>query len=532
MAAWDISALDLRRESLFGDRVVFCRAGRPASLQQMLEQAAARAPDREAIIAGNLRLSWIDLLTLVEQIAASLAERGIAKGDRVALLLGNRAEFVLALYAITRLGAIAVPMSPRERGPGIAHMLNHSGAKMLISDEAFADRLPDSHETPQIQSHIILPVETAAPFADIRGQSAAPPAQIGELDLAAILYTSGTTGKPKGAVIAHINIIHAAMIYQTTMGLGDGERSIAAVPMTHVTGIAAIVAPMARCAGTIIILPEFRAPEFLAIAAAERMTHTVLVPAMYNLCLARADFNAVDLGAWRIGGYGGAPMPGPTIERLAAALPNLGMMNLYGSTESVCAQAIMPPQYAYQRRHDVGLPVPGAEIIIMDPDGHEVPRGTPGEIWLRNATVIQGYWRDPAATQSELVAGFWRSGDLGQMDAEGFLRVLDRIKDMINRGGFKIYTAEVESVLAQHPAVLESAVVSKPCPILGERVHAFIALRGGAVDEAELAAFCAARLADYKRPESFTLSREKLPRNANGKLLKREMRESLLVKAQ
>jgi long-chain acyl-CoA synthetase len=532
MAAWDVSLLDLRRESLFGDRVVFCRAGRPASLQQMLEQAAARAPDREAIVAGNLRLSWTDLLNLVEQIAGGLAERGIAKGDRVALLLGNRAEFVLALYAITRLGAIAVPMSPRERGPGVAYMLNHSGAKMLISDAALADRLPGRHEMPQIESHIIVPPETATPFAEIRSQGAAPPAQIGEQDVAAILYTSGTTGKPKGAIIAHINIVHAAMIYQTTMALADGERSIAAVPMTHVTGITAIVAPMARCAGTIIIMAEFKAPEFLAIAAAERMTHTVLVPAMYNLCLARADFNAVDLGAWRIGGYGGAPMPGPTIERLAAALPKLGMMNLYGSTETVGAQAIMPPYYAYQRRHDVGLAVPGAEIIIMDPDGHEVPRGTPGEIWMRNATVVQGYWNDPAATRSELVAGFWRSGDLGLMDAEGFVRVLDRIKDMINRGGFKIYTAEVESVLAQHPAVLESAVVPKPCPILGERVHAFIALRVDSIDEAELAAFCAVRLADYKRPETFTISREPLPRNANGKLLKREMRAALLANAQ
>ncbi|HEY6870598.1 MAG TPA: fatty acid--CoA ligase family protein, partial [Novosphingobium sp.] len=271
------------------------------------------------------------------------------------------------------------------------------------------------------------------------------------------------------------------------------------------------------------------APAFLALAARERMTCTVLVPAMYALCLARADFAAHDLTAWRVGCYGGAPMPAPVIERLRAALPGLALLNLYGSTETVAAQAIMPPALALARREDVGLPAPGAEILIMDPDGCECPRGTPGEIWLRAATVVAGYWNDAEATRAGIVAGYWRSGDLGTMDEAGFVRVLDRIKDMINRGGYKIYTAEVESVLAEHPQVLESAVVARPCPILGERVHAFVAARGALPDEAALRAHCAARLADYKRPESYTLSPDPLPRNANGKVQKRELRERLMA---
>lgn len=532
MAGWDVSGLDLRREALFGDRVVLCRADRPNDLHAMLREAIERTPDGEALIAGALRLSWRSLGTIVEETAAGLAAMGVAKGDRVALLVGNRAEFVVALYAVARLGAIAVPMSTREQAPGIAYILNHSGARLLISEQSLGDRLPAPAEMPHIASHIVVAPDDGAPvFATLRSRAPVPSADIDEEDVAAILYTSGTTGKPKGAMVAHVNIVHAALIYEHCMALGPGERSIVAVPMTHVTGITGMVAPMARCAGALIIMPEFRPADFLALAAAERMTHTVLVPAMYNLCLARADFGGHDLSAWRIGAYGGAPMPSPTIEALAKALPDLGLMNLYGSTETVVPQAIMPPEYAFARREDVGLAAPGGEVIVMDPAGHELPPGAAGEIWMRNATVVRGYWNDPEATAANIVAGFWRSGDLGHVDEQGFIRVLDRIKDMINRGGFKIYTAEVESILAEHPAVLESAVVSKPCPMLGERVHAFVALRPGDTDEDELAAFCRTRLADYKRPESFTISREPLPRNANGKLLKREMRAALLARA-
>lgn len=529
MAQWDISDLPYRKEALFGDRVVNCRADRPGSVFEMFAAAVARAPDREALVAGDLRLTWAQLDIIVAQTASSLAARGIEAGDRIALLIGNRAEFVVLLYAIARAGAIAVPISFREQGPGIAYAINHSGAGMLVYDPAVADRLPDP--TSLENAPILIALDDPAQgdiLRSLRTTNIAPPASRDEEGINMILYTSGTTGKPKGAMLAETNIVHAVMIYERVMELADGERAIVAVPMTHITGITCLVGPMARCAGTLIVMEEFKAPAFLELASREKMTVTVLVPAMYALCLARADFSACDLSSWRVGCYGGAPMPAPVIEGLRAALPQLQLLNFYGATETGAAQGIMPPEYAFERRLDVGLPAPGGEVLIMDADGRECRRGESGEIWLRNASVVPGYWNNPEATRENIVAGFWRSGDLGMMDKDGFIRVLDRIKDMINRGGYKIYTAEVESVIAEHPGVLESAVVAKPCPVLGERVHAFVSLRGAPIEAAELEAFCAKRLADYKRPETFTISTEPLPRNSNGKLLKRELREMLL----
>jgi acyl-CoA synthetase (AMP-forming)/AMP-acid ligase II len=270
---------------------------------------------------------------------------------------------------------------------------------------------------------------------------------------------------------------------------------------------------MVRCAGTLVILPAFKAGDFLQVMERERITYTLMVPAMYNLCLLEDSFERTNLSHWKIGGYGGAPMPAATISALAAKLPGLALMNAYGATETTSPATIMPAEEQAQRLDSVGLAVPGAEIRVVD-----------DELWIRGPMVVKGYWDDPAATAREFSDGFWRSGDVGSIDAEGYVRVLDRRKDMINRGGSKVYSAEVEGALAAHPAVVESAVVSYPCPVLGERVQAFVVV-SEEINQESLRDFCAARLADYKVPETFTLGTEPLPRNANGKLLKRQLRK-------
>ena len=251
-----------------------------------------------------------------------------------------------------------------------------------------------------------------------------------------------------------------------------------------------------------------------------------MVPAMYNLCLLQAEFEAFDLSSWRIGGYGGAPMPVATIERLAAKIPGLRLINAYGSTETTSPSTLMPGELTASHIDSVGLPCPGARIMVMGADGCEVPRGETGEIWIGGAQVIKGYWNNPKATAETFTGGFWHSGDIGSIDADNFVRVFDRQKDMINRGGLKIYSAEVESVLAGHASVVESAIVAKPCPVLGERVHAVVVTRDAVTAEA-LRAWCAERLSDYKVPETIALSAEPLPRNANGKVMKRQLRETL-----
>ena len=344
-----------------------------------------------------------------------------------------------------------------------------------------------------------------------------------------ILYTSGTTGRPKGAMLAHCNVIHSAMVYEACMELTSADRSIAAVPLAHVTGVVANIMSMVRCGGTLIIVAEFKAAEYLKIAARERVTQTVMVPAMYNLCLLQADFDSYDLSTWRIGGYGGAPMPVATIEKLSAKIPGLRLINAYGSTETTSPSTIMPPELTAAHLDSVGLPCPGAHIIVMDAEGRELPRGEIGEIWIHGGSVIRGYWKNHEATAESFTGGFWHSGDLGSIDAENLVRVFDRKKDMINRGGLKIYSAEVESVLAGHPGVVESAIIAKPCPVLGERVHAVIVTRDNSVSAEALRSWCAERLSDFKVPETVYLTLEPLPRNANGKVIKRQLREAWLA---
>jgi long-chain acyl-CoA synthetase len=482
MKTWTARVPELRPERHF-ERPAQCYAERPPGLVAMLEAAAARNPGGEALVCGAERFTWAGLRERVAQAAGALAQRGIGPGDRVGILLGNRIEFPLAFLGAAWLGAIPVPISVREQKPGIDYIVGHCAAKVLVEGEF-----------------------------DLSGKEI-PASPSGEEDTAAILYTSGTTGKPKGAMLTNLGIVHSSMNFEACMGLSHATRALAAVPLSHVTGVIALLATMVRCAGTLVILPAFKARDFLQVMEKERITYTLIVPAMYNLCLLEKDFEGFDLSAWRVGGYGGAPMPAATISALAGKLPGLKLMNAYGATETTSPATIMPAEEQASRLDSVGLAVPGAEIKVVD-----------DELWIRGPMVVKGYWDDPAATAREFTDGFWRSGDAGTIDAEGFVRVLDRKKDMINRGGYKVYGAEVESVLAEHPAVVESAVVGYACPVLGERIQAFVVIRNETKPEA-LRDFCASRLADYKVPERFTLGTDPLPRNANGKVLKRQLRE-------
>ncbi|MGY3482743.1 long-chain acyl-CoA synthetase [Bradyrhizobium sp. USDA 4011] len=525
---WSQHALPpMRLESRFGDRVVPVFAERPANLWAMIADAVAQNGDGEALICGATRLSWREVAEQSAKVAAGFAKLGLAPGDRVAILLGNRIEFVLTMFAAAHAGLVTVLLSTRQQKPEIAYVLNDCGAKLLVHEAALADRIPVPADIPGLAHRISVSDDGASQFAVLHDNAPAQaPAEVREEDTAMILYTSGTTGRPKGAMLAHCNIIHSSMVFVSCLKLTRADRSIAAVPLAHVTGAVANITTMARCAGALIIMPEFKASEYLKVAARERVTYTVMVPAMYNLCLMQPDFDSYDLSSWRIGGFGGAPMPVATIEKLDAKIPGLKLANCYGATETTSPSTLMPGELTAAHIDSVGLPCPGAEIVVMGADGREVPRGAIGELWIRGASVIKGYWNNPKATAESFTAGFWHSGDLGSVDAENFVRVFDRQKDMINRGGLKIYSAEVESVLAGHPAVVESAIIARPCPVLGERVHAVIVTRTE-VNAESLRAWCAERLSDYKVPETMALTSEPLPRNANGKVIKRQLRESL-----
>ena len=530
---WPLERFPRVREEIHFGRVMHCFEDRPAHLNALFAQTLARHPESEALVCGEQRITYAALDTGAARLAARLAADGVAAGERVAILCANEPEFVFALLGAFRLGAIAVPINVREQTPELAYVLNQCKARTLVFDAELAERIPppdavpdlvlryavgdtadDSRASRRPLSHLLEPgVEVPAP--------AAP----GEEETAVILYTSGTTGHPKGAMLTHLNLIHSALHFEHCMEFGAAERGLLAVPASHVTGLVAVILTMLRVGGCVLMLREFKARPFLELASRERMSFTLVVPTIYNLCLREPDFASYDMSNWRIGAFGGAPMPEATIKALAQRLPRLVPVNAYGATETTSPTTIMPPGQQAAHLDSVGVVVPCGELRVMDDAGREVPPGATGEIWIAGPMVVPGYWEDSAATRREFSGGFWKSGDIGSIDAEGYVRILDRKKDLINRGGYKVYCAEVENVLSLHPAVVESALIARPDPVLGEKAHAFVLRSDPECTADDLRAHCARHLADYKLPDFITFVEHPLPRNANGKLLKRQLRD-------
>ncbi len=516
----------LTRECHYGNRVVTCFAERPATIDDLFGHAVAGHPDRIAIVFGDTRITYEALDRSVDAVAGNLASMGLRQGERLALLVGNRPEFLITVLAAARLGVVVVPMSTRQKRPEIEFVLTQCTAAALVYDADLATNLPPREAVPSVRILIAVGDGTGRPFEALARPATVPathtPRNITEEDDFCLLYTSGTTGRPKGARLTHFGVIHSVLNFRHALALRDGDVSILAVPASHVTGLVAILLTMIGVAGTTVAMPEFKARTFLKLAARERMTHALLVPAMYNLCLMDPQFASFDLRAWRVGGFGGAPMPEATIERLASAVPNLDMRNIYGATETTSPVTMMPRGAIASRLDTVGRVLTCADIVVMDESGRQVEPGVAGELWIAGPMVVPGYWDNPEADASAFCGGFWKSGDIGSIDADGYIRILDRRKDVINRGGYKIYSIEVENVLVQHPSVIEAAVVPKSDPVLGERVHAFV-VASAPCDPSELTALCREALSDYKVPTSFTVQSEPLPRNANGKVMKRQL---------
>ncbi|HEX6721810.1 MAG TPA: AMP-binding protein, partial [Burkholderiaceae bacterium] len=427
-AAWNSYPMPApRAEALYGDRIVRCYAERPQGLHAMFAAACARAPSACALSCDGVRLTYAQCDAIVQRLAAGLAARGVRAGQRVVMFISNRLEFVPVLLALARLGAVAVPVGVREQRPGLAYIARQCGAIAIVADAALTARLPDAGEAPALRLRVAIgdgtdSVSGCVAYGDLLAHDAPAPAtaEPAETEVALILYTSGTTGNPKGAMLTHLNIAHSVLHYQVCMKLRDAEVSALAVPASHVTGLIAIIATMLQVAGTTVIVPEFRAESFVALMAAERVTHTLMVPAMYNLCLLQPRFAQADLSAWRIGGYGGAPMPVSTIDALAEALPGLTLLNCYGATETTSPTTMIPIGRTRDHADSVGVALPLAEVRVMDDAGREVAPGETGELWIAGPMVVPGYWANPEATTASFTAGWWHSGDLGSVDAQGY----------------------------------------------------------------------------------------------------------------
>ena len=525
----------IRHEVLYGNRVVRCFADRPPTIDAMFRDAVSRNATRIALVDGDRRVTYAELDADVNNAASALQRMGFVPGERIALLVGNEVEFVIAFMAAARIGLISVPMNVRQRLPEVAFVLNQCQAAAVVVDAEHAPNLPGPQDATSVRATFVVgdaaAVPGGLPFASLLAptEPAAFPT-VAQEDILCLLYTSGTTGKPKGAMLTHVSTIHSLIHYAWSFQLRQGDVAFLSVPASHVTGIVAILLTTFYVGGTTVIVRAFKAKAFLELASAERMNYSLMVPAMYNLCLLAPEFRSFDLSSWRIAGFGGAPMPQATIDRLAEELPQLSLCNVYGSTETSSPVTALPIGDIHDHPTSVGKVLPLADILIVDDEGREVAPGKSGELLIGGPMVVPGYWDNPEGNAKGFVAGYWLSGDISSKDSDNYVHVFDRKKDMINRAGFKVYCIEVENVLTHHPAVVEAAVVGHPDPVLGERVHAFIFSNGREVSDLEIKHFCSVRLSDYKVPDIVTFLTEPLARNANGKVLKNILRELSLAK--
>jgi long-chain acyl-CoA synthetase len=519
---------DLVEESHHGWPVRCYPPGRPRTLNDLLDRAADRFPDREAVVTPEGRLTWREFRARVARLAAGLhARHSVKPGERVALLLVNGLPFCLAVFACARLGAIAVTLNTKLKSRELEYMLTESGARLVLTQAlGWAQVEPIRAAIPAEHVYVAggAPAGTLA-WETLDGDPRALPAvTVEEDDTAFIMYTSGTTGQPKGAEGTHVGIVNSALSFERCLALRDDERSLVAVPLFHVTGLIAQFLTMAHLGGTTVVMPAFNAAEALRLIDAERITHLIAAPTVFVMLMLEPGYRECGRSL-RVLGYGGAPTSPDTIRALRDWLPQARLHNAYGMTETCSPTTILADADALAKVSTVGRPIPTAEVRTVHAEtGAECGADEVGELWVRGPMVIPRYWANPEGTAAAIGGGWLRTGDLARIDAHGYVIIMDRIKDMINRGGEKIFCVEVEDVLGAHPDVLEAAVVGVADAVYGEAVKACVIPRPGhSVDPAALRAWVGARLAKFKVPRDVEI-RESLPRNPNGKVIKVELR--------
>jgi long-chain acyl-CoA synthetase len=517
---------DLVIETHYG-RPVRCYPGRPRTLGDVLDRAADRVPERDAIVAPDRRLTWRELRAEVDRMASALHARyGVKPGDRVALLFLNSAEFCVAVFACARLGAAAVTLNTKLKAPELEFMLQNSRARVLLMHDAVWGEVAPIRATIPCEAIYVVgraPSGTSE-LAALTDRAAPPSVAVGEEDVAFIMYTSGTTGRPKGAMGTHLGILSSNISLERCMGLRDGDRTLVAVPLFHVTGLIGQLLSMAFVGGTTVIMRTFDAAEAVRLLDAERITYMIAAPTVFTMMRQQPGYRATGRSL-RVLGYGGAPTPPDGVMALREWLPAATLQNAYGMTETCSPTTLMPPGEELRHISSVGWPVPIADVRTVEVGtGRECEAGEVGELLVSGPMVVPGYWANPEATTAAVEGGWLHTGDLAKIDADGYVTVMDRLKDLINRGGEKIYCVEVEDVLCAHAAVLEAAVVGIPDAVYGEAVKACVVPRAGAaVDPEELRRWVGARLAKFKVPREVAVL-DALPRNPNGKVIKSALR--------
>jgi len=505
-----------------------------ADFSDMIAHWARERPGATALTFGQTRRSWAELAERVQRAAAGLRAAGLQPGDRIAVLDLNHPSCLELTLACAQTGCANAVVNFRLAPPEIVYVINDAKARLLFVGPEFAAAAAQLRpQLPTVEQVILVggaddAYETwlAAQPADARVHPA------GRSDCFVQLYTSGTTGFPKGAMLTHHGMLAHACNVAETQAMDGQARVQVAMPLFHVGGTS--YALVAWSAGAPIHMMRTPDPAgALRMLQDERITHTFYVPALMAAMTQVPGAGQLDFSALKAVSYGASPMPLPVMRACLQLFPKGTMQQVYGMTEQSGVVTLLPPEdhenpAVAHRLVSAGRAIHGVEIEVRDPGtGEPVPTGQPGEIWVRSEQVMAGYWGKPEATAQALTPdGWYRSGDGGHMDADGYVYVTDRIKDMIISGGENIYPAEIERVLAEHPALQDVAVIGVPDERWGEVPKAVVVLKPGAVlaDPDELVAWCRDRLAHYKCPKTVDLLPE-LPRNPTGKILKRELRK-------
>jgi fatty-acyl-CoA synthase len=503
---------------------------RANTVDGVVRRSAHRSPDRTALVFADRSWTYRELDDAVSRAAGWLRGLGLAQGDRVAAYGRNSDAYLLGFLGAARLGAIHVPINYALTGEELAYLVEQSGSRVLIVD-------------PQLAVHVDALASRpgqVVPMRDAPGGllEAARTGEVPDLDditvadsdLVQLLYTSGTTSKPKGAMMTHRGLVHEYVSGIHALQMTEDDEPLHAMPLYHSAGMQLFMLPYLAVGATNHLMETSDVPEILRRIEADRIGALFLAPTVWVPAVNHADFATRDLSSLRKAFYGASIMPGPILARLREALPALGVYNCFGQSEIGPLATVLAPAEHDERPDSCGRPVLFVELRVIDDEGREVAPGGSGEVVYRSPQLCEGYWDKPEETAEAFRDGWFHSGDLVRIDEQGFVTVVDRIKDVINTGGILVASREVEDVLYTHPAVAEVAVIGTPDDRWIEAVTAFVVLREGrdtaGFDTGELIAHAGERLAKFKVPKAVHLVGE-LPRNQSGKLLKRVLREKV-----
>jgi long-chain acyl-CoA synthetase len=507
------------------------------SIIEGLHVAAASNPEKIAAVCGNTRLTFRQIVERAARLASALDRLGIRSGDRVAVLALNCHRFFELYYGVPQMGAVIVPINFRIPPSEIKYILDHSGARALAVDDTLAPLVDAVRPQLETVEHFIsisdVPrdgyLSYEALLSNASPEYAAPP--IDEDELMGLFYTSGTTGEPKGVMLTHANIVANVRHVEAAYHYDADSIYLHSAPMFHLADGAATFSYASR-GSTQVFIPRFEPQATLEAIQRERVTHALLVPTMINFVLQVPNLVDYDLSSLRHVTYGASPIA-PEVLRRAMQVFGCNFGQGYGLTEASPLLTVLNPD-DHRRAIDsnerllasCGKAVPGVEVRVVDVDGRDVQPGEVGEIIAHGPNIMRGYWRRNEDTANTIIDGWLHTGDLATVDAEGYLYLVDRKKDMIVTGGENVFSTEVEAVLYAHPAVKEAAVIPVPDVQWGEAVHACIALKDHHRASAEeLIEFCRSRLASYKVPRSIEIIDGELPKGGTGKILKKQLRE-------